>query len=386
LRISPYIRLFKLNNHLVVFVLSYSATALADVVSAKGKGSVTYVEQQASPDAKAKALQAAQMNAIDFYYAEQGDSETENLDTIRNAIRSNPDRFILDTTVLNEQDDTAAHRYTVTVRVSLNGPNLRSALKASSAVATVPAGQSSQLAFIFLSRQVDTNTTFAARITQRQVVSDQGDAATAAQHTGVEGEAIRKAQVSTSASTNANETHDIQQTKTVETGGASLARSDAKTWKLIPSESLSTAVALVFKTAGYRVAEAQYIEPLSGGKLKVASIEDDYQTGNDLKSATLINVVDGLRTAEVRYFALATLDVGQVGIDPSTGLQRVVVTVNAKVLDVAQRIPESVAVAGPTQYAGVGPTEEEAQTNALKLAAQRVARELTSQLANAGLR
>ena len=370
----------------VTLAFSCSATALADVVSAKGKGTATYVEQQAGQDTKAKALLAAQMNAIDFYYAEQGDSETENLDTIRNTIKNDPDRFILETTVLNEQDDTAAHKYTVTVRVSLNGSTLRSALKTSSAIAAVPTGQSSQLAFIFLSRQVDTETTFAARVTQREVSSDRGDAARTDQRAGVEGEAIRKTQVSTTASTKATETHDIQQTKTVERGGASLARSDAKTWKLIPSQSLSTAVALVFKTAGYRVAEAQYVEPLSGGRLKVASIEDDYQTGNDLKSTTLISVVDGLRTAEVRYFALATLDVGKVGIDPATGLQRVVVTVNAKVLDVAQRIPENVAVAGPTQYAGVGPTEEEAQTNALKLAAQQVARELTSQLANAGLR
>jgi hypothetical protein len=368
---------------IAALIFSCSATALADVVSAKGKGSANYVEQQAGPDTRAKALLAAQMNAIEFYYADLGDAEAENLDKIRDKIKSNPDRFILDTTKLSEVDDPATHTYTVVVRVSLNAPNLRSALKAASAVAAVPAAQ---LAFIFLSRQVDTDITFAARITQRQVVSDQGDAASAAQHAGVEGEAIRKAQVSTNASTKTTETHDIQQTKTLETGGASLARSDTKTWKLIPSESLSTAVALVFKTAGYRVAEAQYVEPLSGGKLKVATIEDDYQTGNDLKSTTLISVVDGLRMAEVRYFALATLDVGQVGVDPSSGLQRVVVTVNAKVLDVAQRIPESVAVAGPTQYAGVGPTEEEAQTNALKLAAQRIARELTSQLANASLR
>jgi len=367
-------------------VFSYSATALADVVSAKGKGSATYVEQQAGTDTKAKALFAAQMNAIEFYYADLGDAEAANLDKIREQIKSNPDRFILDTTKLSEEDDTAAHTYTVVVRVSLNAPNLRSALKAASPIAAEPAGQSSQLAFIFLSRQVDTDTTYAARITQRQVVSDKGDAASATQHAGVEGEAIRRTQVSTTATTNTTETHDNEQTKTFETGGASLARSDTKTWKLIPSQSLSTAVALVFKMAGYRVVEAQYVEPLSGGKLKVASIEDDYQTGNDLKSTTLSGVVDGLRTAEVRYFALATLDVSQVGVDPSSGLKRVVVTVNAKVLDVAQRIPEGVAVAGPTQYAGVGPTEEEAQTNALKLAAQQVARELISQLSNVGLR
>ena len=34
-------------------------------------------------------------------------------------------------------------------------------------------------------------------------------------------------------------------------------------------------------------------------------------------------------------------------------------------------IPDTVATVGPVQYAGLGPTEEEAQTNALKLAAQK---------------
>ena len=371
---------------ITLLVALYSGMAVADVVPSKGKGSATYTEQQASPDVKAKALQAAQMNAIDFYYAELGDSEAENLDTIRDTIRRDPDRFILDTTVLSDQDDTAGHKYSVAVRVSLNGSNLRAALKASSAVGSTPKEHKSQLAFIFLSRQVDTETTFDPRVTQRQTTDDQGGGTSSVQREGHEGEAIRKSQVSTDSSTKEINAHNNQQSITLEKGGATLARSNAKTWKLIPSEDLSTAVALVFKTAGYRVVEAQYVEPLTGGKLKVASIEDDYRSGNDLKSGTLIGVVDGLRTAEVRYFALATLDVGQVGVDPSTGLKRVVVTVNAKVTDVGQRIAENVAVAGPTQYAGSGPTEEEARTNALMLAAQRSARELTSQLANEDLR
>jgi len=371
---------------LATLIIFSTSIAHADVVSSKGKASVTYSETQATPETKAKALQAAQMNAIDFYYAEAGDAEVENLDAIREKIRSDPDRFILDTTVLNELDDPASHKYTVTVRVSLNGSNLRIALRSASAVGATATGERSQLAFIFLSRQVDTNTTFDARVTKRAVVSNQGDAAKASQQAGTEGEAIKKSQVSTNASASATESHNIEQTATVESGGASLVRSNATTWKLIPSQGLGDVVTQIFKTSGYRVAEAQFVEPLSGGKLKVAAIEGDYESGNDLQSATLQNVVEGLRTADVRYFALATLDVGQVGVDPATGLQRMVVTVNAKVLDVGQRIPESVAVAGPTQYAGVGPTEDEARTNALKLAAQSAARELTSQLANAGLR
>jgi len=88
----------------------------------------------------------------------------------------------------------------------------------------------------------------------------------------------------------------------------------------------------------------------------------------------------------IPYLAVGTLDVGLTEKDPSTGLLRVSVTVNAKLLDVSDIIPNDVAVVGPVQYAGLGPTEMEAQTNALKLAAQSVSRELISQLNNQGIR
>jgi hypothetical protein len=360
-------------------------SASADVVSAKGKATVTYTEHSANSDTKAKALDAAQMKAIEFYFAEAGDAESENLDAIRGKIKADPDRFILDSTLLSEEDKPDDHRYTVTVRVSLNGSNLRNALKSVSAIGTTPQVAKSQLAFIFVSRQVATQTTFDARVTKRVALGDQGSLATSTSDRGTEGESIKSSQVSTNAFTNKKASYDAQRMVTVESGGSSVARAGRSTWELIPSQNLNQVVTEVFKTSGYRVAEAQYIEPLSGGMLKVSAIENDYKSGNDLRSSTLQNVVTGLRTAQVRYFALGTLDVGAVSVDPATGLQRIAVTVNAKVIDVGQGIPEDVAVAGPSQYSGVGPTEDEARTNAMKLAAENAAHELTSQLANAGL-
>jgi hypothetical protein len=59
--------------------------------------------------------------------------------------------------------------------------------------------------------------------------------------------------------------------------------------------------------------------------------------------------------------------------------------VNAKILDLTDVIPENVATVGPIQYAGLGPTETEAQITALKLAAQNACRDLISQLTNAGI-
>jgi len=94
----------------------------------------------------------------------------------------------------------------------------------------------------------------------------------------------------------------------------------------------------------------------------------------------------GMRNAQNPYIAPGTLDLSIVDRDPATGLMRVAVTVNARVLDVTQPVPDTIASIGPVQYAGVGPTEDEARTNALKLAANNAARELTSQLSNLGLK
>ncbi|MDB5777400.1 MAG: hypothetical protein JWP38_3533 [Herbaspirillum sp.] len=368
-------------------VLAVVATAaLADVVSSKGKATVKYPEKTASPETKEKAVFSAQMKAIETYFAEAGDSQAENLDAIRDQIKGDPDRFILESTVLAEEDKPDLHQYTTVVRISLNGSNLRNALKKVSATGAVAAGERSQLAFIFVSRQVDTQTTYDARVTKRAIVSVKGHNAESTSEQGTEGESVGRSQVSTNSATKIKASYSGEQAATLEAGGSSMQRSGASTWKLIPSQNLNSIVSQIFKTSGYRVVDAQMVEPMTNGKMKVENVENDYKSGNDLKSATLQNVVAGMRNAGIRYVALGTLDVGQVGRDPATGLQRVSVTVNAKIIDVGQGIPESVAAAGPAQYAGVGPTEEEARTNALKLAAQSVSHDLTSQLANAGLR
>jgi len=146
----------------------------------------------------------------------------------------------------------------------------------------------------------------------------------------------------------------------------------------------------VFHEGGFRVIEAGDVEQYSGGKLHVAAVQDDYKSGMDLQAQTLQDVEAGLRNAKIPYLTLGTLDIGFADPDLATGLLRVSVTVNAKVLDLRvldlrDAIPDIVATVGPEQYAGLGTTESEAQTNALKLAAQNAAKKLVSQLNNAGV-
>ncbi len=103
--------------------------AQAQVATARGKASVPYegsvFGSKASPEIKERALRDAQVKAVEFYYAEAGEAESANFDAIRERVGANLDKFILDTTVLDEQDQTDKRVYTVTVRTSINVAKLR---------------------------------------------------------------------------------------------------------------------------------------------------------------------------------------------------------------------------------------------------------------------
>ena len=172
-------------------------TSFAQVQQARGKASVTYQGKLASPDDKARALQNAQLKAVEFYYAEAGESESENFDAVREKILANPDRYILESTVLGEEESREKRQYTVAVRVSLNVANLRNLVKSNSAVAKTGAADKSQLVFVFVSREVASVKSFDDRVYKR--VDEQANLKVSGNtaRKGSEGEAIRGNQIST---------------------------------------------------------------------------------------------------------------------------------------------------------------------------------------------
>lgn len=373
----------------IILCLSFALCAAgvnAQVQQARGKASVNYQGFRVNAEDKNKALMAAQLKAVEFYYAEAGQSEAENFDAVRARIIADPDRYILEHTILSEEDNSDRKQYTVSVRVALNVANLRNAVKSNSAVVKAgPAGRS-PLAFLFVSRQVASSKSFDDRVYKRVDQSAEVKAQVSASEKGTEGESIRAGRISTNASTSATMAASAQSSRSMDSGGSTTRRASESTWRLLPSANLGQVFTSNFAKAGFKVSEAAMVEPYTGGHFKVANVENDYKSGMDLQPATLAAMVAGMRTAQIPYVALGTLDVGLADQDPQTGLVRVGVTVNAKILDIAQTIPDTIAAVGPVQYAGVGPSEDEARNNALKLAANNAARDLTSQITNLGVR
>ncbi|MFG6449356.1 hypothetical protein ACG0Z6_14090 [Roseateles sp. BYS180W] len=371
---------------IALVALSVSVGALAQVQAARGKATVTYKGKSAPADAKVQALSKAQLKAVEMYYAEAGETEAANFDAVRDKILADPDRYILDSTVLAEEDNPSTQQYTVAVKVSLNVANLRNAVKANSAVAKAGRAERSPLAFLVVSRQVDSVKSFDDRVYKKAEVKQEYAQADSASAQSNEGEKVRKGQVATNASRSSQSKSSMSETQSIETGGSTTRKAAESTWRLIPSANLNQIFTATFSKAGYKVSEAALIEPYTNGQFKLATVEDDYRAGNDLKPATLASVVQGMRTAKIPFVALGTLDVNLADEDPATGMRRVAVTVNAKVLDISQSIPDTIASVGPVQYAGVGASDDEARTNALKLAANNAARDLSAQLTNIGMR
>jgi hypothetical protein len=335
-------------------------SVLADVQYEQGQASLPYSGKSVPPAVRAQAIQTAELKAIETYYAKAGGSESANFDSIKDKVTSRLDQYVLAVNIIEEQDHKDVHEYTVSLRAKLNVSELDNAIKAN--FGTAPLSAKSRMTFLVVARQASTQTDFDP-LTFKQVDKSK-----------------------TSESRSSVGATRADSSVSIKSGSGSTRQAPVTSWRIYPSSNMDQALTEVFAEGGFRVTEAGDAEQYSGGKLHVAAVQDDYKSGMDLQTQTLRDVEAGLRNAKIPYLTLGTLDIGFADPDLATGLLRVSVTVNAKVLDLrGDAIPDIVATVGPVQYAGKGPTESEAQTNALKLAAQDAAKKLVSQLNNAGV-
>lgn len=352
----------------LVFLLSAAAfPAAAQTVSARGTGSASY-GLRLSADTRAEALEKAKINALEAHIAESGAAKLRLFEARRTELLGQIDRYVLSAVVLSDNEDKKAKVYSMTVRAEINATLLQVMLDSGSAVAGASTAHKSLLTFLFMARSQDTVQTFQDRQYNRADVSVGYEEKTN------EGESFRGNSVGTSGSI--NRSSSVATT----TGGSTTQRSDSVTWKVANAAEINTAMTGAFSAAGFEVVEAEYIEGESRGLLSIERIRQDFSTGDDLSPETLRNTANGVRAAEIPYIAVGTLDVGMRDRDPASGNTRVFVTVTGKVLDVTGRFPRTVSSVGPLQYAGLGPNESVARTNALREAAEQAARQMINEL------
>lgn len=334
----------------------------AQSASSRGVGSAPY-GFLLSAEVRAQALSKAKVNALEAYVAEQGAAKMRLFEQRRSEFVTEIDRYVLSAIPLSENQDKAAKTYTVTVRAEINTTLLQVKLDAGSAVAEAGVAERSMLTFVFVARAQDTAQAFDDRVYKRAETNEGYREKTS------EGESFRGNSISTSGS------RDVSNTVSIESGGSTTRRSDKISWKVSNAAEINTAMTGIFSAAGYEVVEADYVPNIG-----VDLVRQDYSGGDDLKPATLQTMAAGVRGAGISYVAVGTLDVGMQDRDPASGNVRVFVTVTGKVLNVSGGFPRTLSSVGPVQFAGLGPDQGVARTNALRQAAESAAQQMVNEL------
>lgn len=364
----------------IVLALLFPLFAYSQVVTVKGVGTTTYSSWLTASD-KQKAYESAQVSAVERYFAENGEAESQNFEEIEGKVRANLDKFILGTTVINEQDQSGMNKYTVAVRIELNVAKLRNTLRRASSVNKADVAAKSQLVYVFVGREADTVRSYDARVVKRAEMSGKSRESNTKTTRGKEGESIRSNSISTSATR--TDTHNTSSNSSVrmETGGSTTRRADKTTYRLLPLSNTKTAITSVFSQGGFIVADPEFVL----GDRELNAVNKDFSSGNDLAPSTMRSVVASLRKSNIPLLILATLDVGIPYQDDATGMQRVAVTVTGRVLDLKNGLPREVASVPAIQYFGVGPDNATAMTKGLKEASVSAAREIVSRLNVSGV-
>ncbi len=352
---------------LAILSMLLASPALAQSVSSRGMATTSY-GFRLDAEKRRQAMNDAALNALEAYIAETGPAKVKLFEQHRGEFAGNINRYVLSSVILSEQEDKKAKTYTVVVRSEINSTLVQAALDGGSATANAKSANRSLLTFVFVARSQDSMQSFDDKVYKR------ADASSSYGEKTHEGESFRGNSVGTSGSR--TETASVA----VTTGGSVTRKSDNVTWKVANAGEVNTVMTGVFSSAGYEVVEAEYVEGESRGLLNLANIRKDFGSGNDLSSQTLRNTADGIRAAGIPYLAYGTLDVGMRDRDPVTGNVRVHVTVTGKVLDLSGRFPRTVSSVGPMQFAGLGPDESVARTNALREAASQASQLMTNEL------
>lgn len=336
-----------------IVLLLLPVIACAQIIQAKGAGTLPY-SGAITPEIKERAYVKAQLNAVERYFAESGEAESQNFEAIESKIQDNLEKFILSTVVLNEQDQSSMHKYSVAVRVEINAAKLRNTLRGASAAGKASNAAKSQLVYVFVGREIASARSFDVRTMKRAEVELEDSTS----KRGVQRVAAQ-----------------------VETGGSATRKADDVAYRLLPMANVVTSITSVFSQGGYLVADPAF----AIGDKDIKAINRDFSAGNDIDPGTLRSVVSSLRKQQVPLIVLATLDAGAPSQDPATGMQRAAINVSVRVLDLSNPMPREVVSVPAIQIFGVGSDNQVARDKALKDGSLAAAREVVSRLNAAGV-
>ncbi len=340
----------------------------AELITMQGVGEATY-RSQSKGAARDEAILKAKMNALTKYAASFGLAKSSNFDRISSVVELEIDQFVPEHTLKEEVQDRDHERIRVVLDAMINAKAIEKELLKVSGASPVSRKDKSSISFVFVAREARSVKKFETRKTVQHMVE----------------RGVDESEDSLNESGSLGYSGSRKVTTKVTRGGSSFKKADEILWDVTTVNEIDAAMNNIFTTAGYEVIDAVDVYDASKGMLDSDSFKKDYRHGDDISSTTRRAAIAGCKNAALDYFATGTLDIGMHDTDADTGQVQVFVSVTGKIWSLDTKFPKIVASVGPVQYAGLGPDQRVAKLNALKLAGEEAARELTSQLQMKGI-
>lgn len=339
----------------VLAVFFLYAHVYAGIVPVQGAGQVSY-DKQSKKAAFDQALHEAKMDAVDRYVHEFGRGNRAGYQKIRAFIWSDIDRFVEKYSIKEKERSHDDKTVQVVILADIDVNALESELLKVAGVSDGYNDDANYIAFVFVSREEQSVRLYDSRKTRQHQI------------------------ITSDKSVDGVRTQGYSHTQ----GGSIFRQKSKSTWDVSTVNELNTAMNNVFTAEGYKVVDAGDLIDATNGKLHPEKFVNDYKTGNDITHKTRKDAFAGCKAADIDYFATGTLDIG-IYDTVAPGMERVNVSVTGKIWSLKERYPLLVASVGPVQCDGIGSDQRVARLNALKVAGESVARQLTAQLRVKGI-
>ena len=357
-----------LNCLMLLFCSMASAgTSVTGIAAINYEGGVFSSEVDA--ETKDKAVQKALLSAWKKYTSTFNAAKYKAYMKMESDFTDNLDQFIASSHVIDEKNNSDDRKYTVAVKAVINDVAVDSKLSSASAAGNTGSGEGSLFSFIFVARDTAAVKSYDAKKTS---ISKSESASSSKENSAMSGSGMVAGESRKSIS------------KTT-TGGSTVRKADKMKYVVSSAADVDAAMNEVLSPAGFEVVDyADIVSECGGAEPEV--IKNEFSTQAELSRSVRKSAISGARECEVPLFAIGTLDAGMEDTDPTSGLKRVYVSVNAKVYNIVKRLPKKVASVGPVQYAGLGPSAVVAKRNALAKAAREAAHSIVDQLNAKGVK
>jgi hypothetical protein len=341
-------------------------------VTGTGTAKTRKCKKDGNPSTRAsydEAVNKARLSAIRTWAAEKSIAVANLFDSAEQDLLADLDRYLLNPFVDSECD---GKQFYISYRAQVNKSALRIALI--NAGLKKLGGSPSMVTAVFATRYVALNKSYDEKRTAVEESKEFTEAEQSAQ--------VGAGNVSATSMSTTRNVHS--------TGGSTEQKADVVEWAVKSSADVDAAFTQVFTSFGYQPLPSAAINRRVPS-FDVGAFMEEVAYGDGTSESAKSDMFaalesSGMTPPNLPVLAIGTMDVGAPSKDPASGMTRVYVSVKAQVFRNNGWAYAAVASVAPEQYSGIGPTQIEAEKNALKLASDSAAMEIVLQLVANGVR